>query len=176
MYSKNPLCFRAALREFNVRRDVIITPDTVLCGRPVRRLTLRHWCLLEAAESPFLACYDRTPNLDDIAHFLWVVSTRFRPHAPFRRWRFARGCRRLDCGPAVVAIRRFMTDALQDEPPVFPPPPPGSRQLSFPEQVLLGMARVSPGIDLREVVDMPLAQIFMFMEIARRAGKTTNSE
>ncbi len=87
-------------------------PDMV-CGIPVRAITLKDVIVLDGAKSPFMVGGIPTP--DDVIVFLWLQSTQFKPgHRPLRR--FARKHRNLIYGEACKEIKALIDDTFMDSP------------------------------------------------------------
>ncbi|MDB6026301.1 MAG: hypothetical protein JWM68_2524 [Verrucomicrobiales bacterium] len=107
--------FREAANEEQFIRSAAFLPVTEsICGIEVLPLTLAHFTMLEIARNPFVVGGNPVP--EDIASFLWAVSPRYKPNAPFRRWWFVADLRDLDAEKVTAGIEAYMEDAFLDSP------------------------------------------------------------
>jgi len=114
---------RAKQKEEEIRRRAFLPCCLQICGINVRALTPRHYILLDEMRSPFFHGGDALP--EDVAAFLWVVSTEFLHPAneiPSKELKAARSAFIHRIGPkvkfakAVKEIRAYVSDALFDAP------------------------------------------------------------
>ncbi len=106
--------YRAAVeRETESRTLAFAGALEMVCGVPVRPITLQDVIVLDGAKSPFIC--GGIPTAEDIILFLWLQS----PDYSKSRWRlkrFARKHRRLDYGDSCKAIFSIVDEAFMDAP------------------------------------------------------------
>lgn len=128
----------AVRRENEVRDGAFLDVPRFICGICVKPMTLRHWLVLDAIDSPFLGDSKRLPSNTDISRFLWVLSPLFGPvknwnffrRIPFlrsiERWlwanltvkgRFISRVGKIPYADSVAEIRKFVEETFQDSPP-----------------------------------------------------------
>lgn len=73
---------------------------------PVVQMTIPRWEILKLAASPLL--YARTPSVEELAQFLWVLNPKWNMQAKGRR-RFLRKCAKVFAPPSPPLIRTAWT-------------------------------------------------------------------
>jgi hypothetical protein len=159
--------------ENDVRNGAMLNLNIRICGIEIQQMTLRHWLILDGIDSPLLGSGD--PNPVDVAKFLWVLSPRFHPHAPFRRHRFLRGCRNVPYGEAVMAIRQFVDDTFQDSPPSSGDDKWTAPQVSFGASVIFSVA-IKLHWSREAILDLPLKESFQHMKLLRMRNEAECGE
>ena len=76
---------RARAEENSTREDNFLALNAVICGLPVRIMTLRDYVALLRNQSPFLHRIE--PNHYDLVHFLWVLSPQIEKWHNHEGWR-----------------------------------------------------------------------------------------
>jgi hypothetical protein len=106
--------YRAAVElESESRTLAFADVPEMVCGVPVRAITLQDVIVLDGAKSPFMVGGMPTP--EDIILFLWLQSTEFKPGSrPLRR--FARKHRDLVYADACKAILELIDATFLDAP------------------------------------------------------------
>lgn len=86
-----------------------------LCGMRVKQFSLLHLLVLGNCDNAFVA--GRSPEPEDVALFLWVVSPEYRPNDDRARDRFVRSmAKRVKFIPACAEIMKFLDEAFMDSP------------------------------------------------------------
>jgi len=108
--------FLLALQEQNSIRDSAFFLETEeLCGLRVLPMSIRHFLIADAAESPFIRG-ESIPSLEDCALFLWIVSQDFCFDPAKRDQWVVRHCGNLTLLPTVTEIIGYIDEAMLDSP------------------------------------------------------------
>jgi hypothetical protein len=106
----------AAAREQEIRDLAFLPVPLQICGVEVAQLNLRHLLMLFACESPFFS--RRLARPEHVVQFLWVVSPKFSFDAAERTAFVRRVGVHVDYAESVIAIERYLDEALMDRPAV----------------------------------------------------------
>jgi hypothetical protein len=153
-------------------RDIAFLDFPVpLCGLTVRQFALEHLVVLGQCDNAFII--GAPPQPEDVALFLWVVSTGYRPGDDKARNRFVKGiANQVAFAPACRDITEYLDSAFMDSPS-------GTREgmqksyTSFVAPIVDVFAHVY-GWDDAAVMRKPIARLFQLVKlISRRADKRT---
>ena len=156
--------YRAAVEAETTARDIAFldAPD-VVCGKPVRKMTIPDVIMLDGLASPFV-CGGRQPTPDDVVTFLWVMNPK-RTRSRFKQWMFSRSCRGMSYGKAVIAIREIVDEAFLDAPGGGS----GERMTYYSwVATLVDRFAFEYGWTRSEVLSVPLAQLFQLLKALTR--------
>jgi hypothetical protein len=173
--------FRDAAQRLDEVRTGSLFPEvpTLLCGEPVRPLTLRDWTLLDQADSPLVAGGE--VGLGHCTTLIWLLSPRYLPGCGARA-RMRRAllvgrvyrANRYDEGAVIKQVLRFVDDAFLDLPGRFSKGKPGGgiSPTQWPRKAqeieLCGeIMRAYPSFTYAELRAMPLAQFWQWLHDAR---------
>lgn len=158
--------FSALKRENDVRDAAVLDLPTNIGGKQVVPMTLRHWVILNAIDSPFLKAIGpaNVPTPEQCIQFLWVMNKKFTPGASWRRGRFIASCRNLFYGDVVSGIEKFVSETFQDAPSTDEGSSNAPPQVSFAVAVV---SRLASGFGWTEpdIFGMPLVRAFQYMKI-----------
>jgi hypothetical protein len=161
-----PGAVEAVRRVMDCRDAAFLDFQTMIHGRPVLPLTIRHWIILDAIDDPFLA--GRIPQPEEVVRFLWAMNPRFAPGRSFRRWRFINSCKKLPYEPVVLKIRQFVADSFQDRPPSSS----GERrlpQMAFAASLVHSIAN-SYHWPEAAILGLPLGRAFQYLKAIRMSA------
>lgn len=157
--------YRAAVEAETTARDIAFldAPD-VVCGKPVRKMTIPDVIMLDGLASPFV-CGGRKPTPDDVVTFLWVMNPK-RTRSRIRQWLFGLSCSGMNFQSAVRQIREIIGFTFMDAGGSG-----GGEQLSYYSRIA-GMVDIFAseyGWEPEKITSLPLAQLFQLKKaIAKR--------
>lgn len=160
-----PGYFDAVKRENNIRDAAMLNCPARICGKTVQQITLRHWIILDAIDTPFQR--GEIPEPIEIIRFLWVLNPRFNPRSIIRKALFVRSCQKLPYGKAAADCQTFWNETFQDQPPQI-----GSAKdyqsplVSFGANVIFQTCRAI-NISKELALDTPLKESFQYLKLGR---------
>ena len=142
-----------------------------ICGIPVMPMTLRHFFLLQGAESPFVNGANFTPA--DIGVFLWIVSPSYVP-CPKERDAFAKRVAHIKIAQAEREINAYVEQAFS-EADTAEDENKAKKYANF-IAYQIDMFAKEYGWCVQEILDLPMAQVFQLNtaiaeRYARESGK-----
>jgi hypothetical protein len=154
----------AEQREESFRDLALLGLNVTVCGVDCKQFTPRHFIILNAARSPFLCGGDITP--EDIAAFLWVISSCFDPDCRDSRDLFvAFIAGELEFESAITEIEQYLDNALIDRPASTSR---GHRSppVSFAASLIHRIASAY-GWSPESILDRPLAELYQYLKCIR---------
>lgn len=139
-----------------------------LCGLNVRQFTLTHLLILGNCDNAFVS--SRTPEVEDVAFFLWVVSPDYVPNDQTARDRFLnRIASKVKFYAACLEIVGYLNDAFQDAPPT--PVTAQSKSYTSFVATYCDLFASEYGWDDALTMRKPIARLF---QLYRRIQRRTN--
>lgn len=154
----------AVEREEFHRNTAFLGVTELIYGVEVKPLTLAHLCRLQCVGSPFLCGGE--PSAEDVAVFLWAVSTGYKTRAPIKRYFFARGLRKLAFVEAVKGIQGYLDEAFLDGP--------NGGSAGYSPSYWSGFASIVGALasefhwSEQQIMDMPLKRVWQYLRIAQK--------
>lgn len=157
--------YKEAIREERAARDMSMLSRLVpLCGLMVRQFTPRHWLLLTNAGNAFTK--EGTTILpEDIAYFLWVVSTEYNNEQASLN-SFVEKIASLPYMESVTEINEYIEVAFQD---VLPSVANGlgSKNYTSTCASLVDLLACEYGWDDESILEKPIARILQYQRQIR---------
>lgn len=154
----------AVKRDSDVRDAAYLELTTNICGIQIRQMTPKDFLILDGVDSPLLYGLKEHATEDHVVHFLWLLSTRYRP-GRLRGWVFGRQCKAMiNFGLACRGITAYVEDTFQDAPGGTK-----SDDTPFASCVAFWVHRISSayGWDWRTVINTPLKVLFQQLKCIR---------
>lgn len=164
-----PQLAEAARTERKQRSESWLNLPVDICGITVKPLTLERFCLLKAAESPFIV--GGTVTAGAIAQFLWIVSDGFCINES-EKVRFLKSVRDINAAAALIAIYQYIDDAFFDAPKSDADDAREPPSLAL-EAVLIDRLGSLYHWTPETILKMPMAQIFQLLTANGSGGTTT---
>jgi len=162
-FSDIPGLAEAIKRENDIRDASFLDLTTDICGVEIRQMTPRDWLILEGVENPLMA--GDMPSPPQLAQFLWLLSPRYKPNAPIRRYLFGRKISNVNYLSAIRACWKYVEETFQDSPG-------SSGQNSTPyagwTAYLVNRVALNYGWSECEILNIPLKRLFQYMKCITR--------
>lgn len=127
-----------------------------LCGVPVWQMTPRHMLILQRVGNRFIA--GGIPRPEDVAGFIWTVSTQYRPGDNATRAEVVAKIA-LPYGDAVLAVRDYVDSAFMDAPANSG----GGKLYTSALVFLVHSLALSYGWDDEAIMGKPLARLWQYV-------------
>ena len=148
--------YAEATRQEQEARDLAFLGLPIpLCGIIVRQFTPRHLILLTRCRNRFLV--GGVPQSEDIAAFLWQVSTAYAPGDAAGRVELFRSLK-VDYAAAVAEIRAYLAAVFQDAPKGRGP----SKLYTSAMAYLVHTLAKEYGWDDDAILEKPLARLWQY--------------
>lgn len=169
-----PGYLEAVKRENDIRDAAMLNVNSRICGMEVRQITLRHWIILDAIDTPFQR--NETPSKISIIEFLWVLNPKYSQGSYWRAAWFSRKLLKLDVNYAANECQKFWDETFQDKPPTFSTTKGfQSPQVSFSASVIFRVCK-AVNADKEQVLNMPLKEAFQYLKLARMQAALETGE
>lgn len=141
-----------------------------LCGITANQFSLMHLLILGNCDNSFVS--GRTPQPEDVALFLWVVSTGYRPNDDRAKDKFIRSiAAKVKFVPACAEIMKFMDEAFQDAPAGSGP---ASKHYTSFAAIFCDLFAHEYGWDDQQTMRKPVSRLFqLFRRISIRTNPKT---
>lgn len=107
--------YRRAVEQENEARDIaFLDVPEVVCGKPVRAMTVQDVIMLDGLASPFV-CGGESLEPKDVVMFLWYLNPK-RTGSRLAQWRFSFSCRNLKFIESVLEVQEFVARMFMDAP------------------------------------------------------------
>jgi hypothetical protein len=169
LFDQIPGYREAVEREGLIRVQSYLPTPELICGIPIKPLTLEHVAMLEAIGSPFVSGGPVFPH--DIAAALWILSVDYKPNAWWKRRRFLRRVGKLSFTALLSGLDQYIADTVQDSPPSS-----ASRRVPICCNAAAIVDRLANeyGWSEREILRIPLKRVFQYLKLqTKRSGGIT---
>lgn len=162
-YHDVPGYLEAIERENAIRNAAYLDLPECISDIEVNPLTARLWVALEGIGSPFAVGGIPTP--EEVARFLWCVSTDYVAGCKEARESFKWRIRNVSFALTRFSIQKYIRDAFQDAPP-------GSEDRRVPyagsTSGLVDLLASEYGWDEQSILDLPLKRAFQYARRIQR--------
>lgn len=155
----------AALKREKEARDAAwLDVPAKICGRDFQQITIRHYMMLEAVDSPFVRGVIPTP--EQLAQFLWIISPGFSTD-PGEALRFTKGIAELPFTQAVKESMDLVETTFLDAPQGSGKAEDSTSYYSWVASIIDALAS-EYGWRPFEIIDLPLRQVFQLLRAMKK--------
>lgn len=154
----------ALAREKSARDAAWMAVPARICGLECVQMTMRHYLMLDAVDSPFVR--GGLPTPEQLAQFLWIVSPSFTPDEG-EALKFAKEIGKLPFTQAVKESLDYVETTFLDAPQGSGKGDEGPSFYSWVTSLIDALAS-EYGWHPFEVLEMPLRQVFQLLRAMKK--------